>query len=163
VTGIIVRDARDDDAEAFVRAYEAAWNAGLAQIIGAELATFVQFETQVESFHASHAKASPDARIFVAERGHEIVGIATCRCDGSTSELGALYVVPGAWGTGAAEQLVSAALAAMAERGARDAFLWVAEANARARRFYEREGWTPSGETRDSTLGPAEVRYARRL
>jgi hypothetical protein len=36
-----------------------------------------------------------------------------------------------------------------------EAVLWVGEGNGRARRFYE----LPSGETRDSTLGPPEVQY----
>jgi GNAT superfamily N-acetyltransferase len=47
----------------------------------------------------------------------------------------------------------------LAAGGGDEAVLWVAEANARARRFYEREGWTLDGETRTSPLGPPEVRY----
>jgi ribosomal protein S18 acetylase RimI-like enzyme len=140
VTDLVVRDAREDDAEEFVRAYEAAWDAGLAEIVGAQLATLVTFEAQVQSFHDSLAKVSPDARIVVAERPEEIVGIAICRREGRTCELAALYVVPGAWGSGAARMLLDAVLTAMRERGAEDAFVWVGEANARARRFYEREG-----------------------
>jgi hypothetical protein len=41
--------------------------------------------------------------------------------------------------------------------------LWVLEANGRARRFYEREGWTLEGGTRTTPLGPSEVRYRRTL
>jgi hypothetical protein len=40
-----------------------------------------------------------------------------------------------------------------------EAILWVGEANARARRFYEREGWSADGETRESPLGPRKLRY----
>ena len=39
------------------------------------------------------------------------------------------------------------------------ALLRVGEENARARRFYEREGWTQSTQTRTSVLGPSEVQY----
>jgi len=42
---------------------------------------------------------------------------------------------------------------------ANEAILWVAEANGRARSFYEREGWKEDGETRESALGPRELRY----
>ena len=113
MSGISVRDARDDDVEGFVRAYEAAWNAGLADIIGAELETFLSFEAQVQAFHAGRAKASPDARILVAERAGKIVGVASCRREGTTGELVSLYVVPESWGTGAGQQLHDVALAAM--------------------------------------------------
>jgi GNAT superfamily N-acetyltransferase len=163
VTDVVVRDACADDAERFVRAYEESWDAGLAEIAGARLETLVPFETRVESFRAGVAGAGPDARILVAERGGEIVGMATCRCEGATSELRALYVVPAAWGSGVAMPLMKAALTAMRERGATEAFLWVVEANARARRFYEREGWTADGTTRATELGPGEVRYVIEL
>jgi hypothetical protein len=46
---------------------------------------------------------------------------------------------------------------------AEQAVLWVAEANSRARRFYEREGWQADDETRPSPLGPRERRYSRTL
>ena len=74
-------------------------------------------------------------------------------------ELRHLYVAPSAWGTGIARELMQTALDWIAARAAGEAFLWVAEANGRARRFYEREGWTADGETRQSPLGPPEVRY----
>jgi ribosomal protein S18 acetylase RimI-like enzyme len=66
-------------------------------------------------------------------------------------------------GSGVAQALMETGLAAMRERGATEAVLWVVEANARARRFYEREGWTADGETRASPLGPTELRYRRVL
>jgi GNAT superfamily N-acetyltransferase len=82
--------------------------------------------------------------------------VATCEAD--TGELRDLYVVPQAWGTGVAGALHETALDWMRER-APEAILWVGEANARARRFYEREGWGADGETRESPLGPRELRY----
>jgi hypothetical protein len=42
---------------------------------------------------------------------------------------------------------------------ATDAYLWVVEANARARRFYEREGWSADGAMRASSFGSTELRY----
>src|SRR5437588_8141317 len=145
---IAVRDARAEDAEAFVRAYEVAWDAMAASLIEKRLADFASFESRLDGFRAGLAEASADARILVAEDGDSIVGIATCRRDGATCELRALYVVPDAWGTGVARRLTEAALDAMRDRGAVEARLWVVEANGRARRFYEREGWTLDGPRR---------------
>src|SRR4029450_3976228 len=92
--------------------------------------------------------------------GDCIVGIAIWGRAGRTCELAALYVVPGAWGSGAARMLLDAVLTAMRVRGAEDAFLWVGEANARARRFYEREGWAADGGARAGPGGPRELRAA---
>src|SRR5262249_5588201 len=156
-------DARARDADAFVRAYELSWDAMAGPLVGKRLADLASFEDRLESFRAGLEQASPDIRILLAEREDAIVGIATCVRDGATCELRSLYVVPEAWGTGVAKPLMDAALDAMRERGATESTLWVVEANSRARRFYEREGWTLDGETRASQLGPSEVRYRRAL
>lgn len=45
------------------------------------------------------------------------------------------------------------------------ACLWVLAGNGRARRFYERQGWSADGATRllDGWGNPAEARYERPL
>jgi GNAT superfamily N-acetyltransferase len=62
--------------------------------------------------------------------------------------LEALYVAPSAWGSGVADRLHDAAVAELRARGVERARLWVLEENHRARRFYERHGWTPDGTSR---------------
>ena len=79
-----MRDARAEDAEAFVRAYEVAWDAMAASLIEKRLADFASFESRLDGFRAGLAEASADARILVAEDGDSIVGIATCRREGAT-------------------------------------------------------------------------------
>jgi GNAT superfamily N-acetyltransferase len=159
---LVFREARVEDAEGFVRAYEAAWNATAGAIVGKTLEELMPFEARVEQYRAGVAEAPGGARAWVAERSGEIVGVAVCRREGDTVELRALYVVPAAWGTGVAARLMRAALDSV--RGdAASAFLWVGEDNTRARRFYEREGWAHEEDSRTSPLGPAEVRYGRSL
>jgi GNAT superfamily N-acetyltransferase len=91
------------------------------------------------------------------------VGIAvSLRESPERVELRDLYVVPEAWGTRVAQALMEAAIESV--RGdAGEAFLWVGERNVRARRFYEREGWAADGASRESPLGPMELRYRRSL
>jgi GNAT superfamily N-acetyltransferase len=132
-------------------------------LVGKRLAELASFESRLESFLSGLEQRSEDARVLVAECDGEVVGVATCVRDGATCELRSLYVVPGAWGTGAGRRLLETALDAMRARGATEAVLWVLEANGRARRFYEREGWTLEGGTRTTPLGPSEVRYRRTL
>jgi hypothetical protein len=40
-------------------------------------------------------------------------------------------------------------------------YLWVAEANPRARRFYEREGWTADGGVKIEEFGGRPLREVR--
>jgi GNAT superfamily N-acetyltransferase len=152
----VVRQAWPEDAEGFVRAHESSWDAvGLVEQRLGELASF---DERLKMFEAGVEKVSDDAQIWVAEREGKIVGLAVCSRAAGIAELRDLYVVPEAWGSGVARALHGAALDWMRPR-ADEAMLWVGEGNARARRFYEREGWRADGETRESPLGPRELRY----
>jgi GNAT superfamily N-acetyltransferase len=157
---LTVRPAGLADAEGFVRAYERSWDAALAGLAGRSLEDLSPYEERLEAFRRTFEAPLPeDAGAWVAEAGGEIVGVATR----TGPELRALYVVPDAWGTGAARALTEAVLAAVRAGGSTEATLWVVEANARARRFYEREGWEPTGDTRDTVFGPAELQYSLQL
>jgi GNAT superfamily N-acetyltransferase len=159
MTDSVVRRAVLDDAEGFVRAHELAWDAAMGPLVGRSLEELAPFEERVARFRAGFAEPPPDAGIWVGERRCEIVGVAVRL----GSELRDLYVVPEAWGTGVARSLLEAAISEMrSERGA-EATLWVGEENVRARRFYEREGWQQTCETRTSQLGPNEVAYRLQL
>jgi len=77
-------------------------------------------------------------------------------------ELYVLYVEPSAWGHGLGRLLLSHVESALLEDGFVEAILWVAEKNARARRFYERAGWSLDG-ARKNDDGTGELRYRRDL
>jgi GNAT superfamily N-acetyltransferase len=64
-------------------------------------------------------------------------------------ELTSLNVEPEAWGSGAAQALMAAALNCMRQKGYANAVLWTMEKNARAIRFYEKEGWALDGVQRE--------------
>lgn len=65
-----------------------------------------------------------------------------------------LAVRPDLWGSGLAASLLAASTATR---------LWCLEQNHRARRFYERHGWVPTGVSRPSEFPPhpVEVEYRR--
>jgi GNAT superfamily N-acetyltransferase len=159
----VVREARPDDAEGFVRAHESAWDATIAPIVGKSLEELAPFAVRVELYRTSVERVSDEARVWVAERAGEIVGTAVAlRRSPDQVELRDLYVAPTAWGTGVASALMESAIESV-RGGAHEALLWVGEANVRARRFYEREGWIADGSSRASQLGPPELRYLRAL
>ena len=102
--------------------------------------------------------------VFVADEGGRVVGFVAvgpsrdADCDG---ELWGIYVAPEAWGTGAAGRLMEAALEDL-RANFREAILWVLDDNPRARRFYEKHGWSPDGTTkrgRHLDVENDEVRY----
>jgi RimJ/RimL family protein N-acetyltransferase len=69
------------------------------------------------------------------------------------------------WGTGLAGDALAAVEDAWRRRGVLDVRLYVFEDNARARAFYERGGWTATGERTETAYPPHPVllEYEKRL
>jgi GNAT superfamily N-acetyltransferase len=90
---------------------------------------------------------------FLAWDGDRVVGMASGKPEDPDDE----FAVPGAWqlvamwvsppvrGTGAAAALVEAVAEYVRGTGAAALVLWVTEVNDRARRFYDRLGFAPTG------------------
>jgi GNAT superfamily N-acetyltransferase len=75
-----------------------------------------------------------------------------------------LFVRPPWWGSGLASRLHGAAVAAARGRGYAAMRLFTPARQARARRFYEREGWTAAGAPElDPDIGLELVEYRRPL
>jgi GNAT superfamily N-acetyltransferase len=84
--------------------------------------------------------------------------------EASLAHLSNLFVRRDHWGGGLARDLHRAALAAARERGFTELRLFVATGQARARRFYEREGWRPAGEPFDDPVpGLTMIEYRHTL
>jgi predicted N-acetyltransferase YhbS len=81
-----------------------------------------------------------------------------------TINLWQLFVRPAWQGRGIANRLIEAAVDEAHRRGFTRMRLWTPEGQLRARRFYEREGWTPTGGVHvDSPFGLPVVEYTRSL
>jgi GNAT superfamily N-acetyltransferase len=114
-----------------------------------------------------------DERVWclVAESDGEIAGQITILpaeiaahpvADPSLAHVSNLFVRRSFWGGGLARELHHRALEAAGERGFTQLRLFVAEGQARARRFYEREGWSAAGEPFDDPI-PGLVMVENRL
>lgn len=73
-------------------------------------------------------------------------------------EVVSLYLLPESMGKGYGKALLAAAVKRLAEQGFQDALLWVLEENRRARRFYERAGFTLAGDVMDDEIGGKPLR-----
>ena len=83
--------------------------------------------------------------------------------DQSLAHLGHLFVKPLYWGSGAATQLLDRATSAAASCGFTVMRLFVPAGQARARRFYGREGFVAVGEPFEFGLGLPVLEYQRSL
>lgn len=181
---IRVRAPVPDDGPAIARAHVRAWQEGYAGLMPQAFLDGLDEEERGRAWEQrliAHRRttAGPGRtegpEFLVAELTGEVdgvdgvVGVATIgpeREPGpgrqSGGEVWMVNVHPDAWGRGVGSALLAAAVAALADRGHRSPVLWVLEGNARARAFYERNGWTFDGATKSDDFGGAplcELRY----
>lgn len=106
---------------------------------------------------------------LVAAEGGALIGTSSvCRSRWPDypgfGEIVSLYLLPGYLGRGYGGPLLEAAAETLAGQGFRDVLLWVLEENRRARRFYEKHGFCPSGDFMEHDIGGRllrEVLYCR--
>jgi RimJ/RimL family protein N-acetyltransferase len=117
--------------------------------------------------------ANPEARCVIAEPGGVLAGHVSWRPsvgasrgpqDPEVAYLGRLYVEPGWWGSPLATKLMHFALEGAAADGFTTIRLTTPAAAGRARRFYERLGFTTTGPAaEDARFGMPAIEYARDL
>lgn len=97
----------------------------------------------------------------VAEEDERILGHGISRVSDGLGHLMALYVDPDAWGRGIGHQLHTMALRGLRRRGADAAQLEVLDGNERTIAFYERHGWSLTGDTSVDEMYGAELTHRR--
>ncbi len=134
-----IRVAVPDDAEAGAALHQACWLEAYPAICGEEIVRrFASDDLEWGLRWRTSIEHGPPR--WLAEHDGELVGFATAGDGDEGFELRGLYVRMAWWGTGLGDQLLSHAL------GDRPAMLWVLDGNDRARRFYERHGFTLDGQ-----------------
>jgi GNAT superfamily N-acetyltransferase len=162
-----VRWATAEDAEGIGRVQERGWQAAYRHLFPAEELDRGGF-IHVDRWTERLVRPPTGWATFVAEHDGEVTGftsVGPSRDERGIGELYAIYVDPQQWSTGAGRALIE-----QAEEHLRGFYsevtLWVLEDNPRARRFYERAGWTIDGgrkaEARWGVRAP-EVRYRKRF
>ncbi|WP_419707727.1 N-acetyltransferase family protein [Promicromonospora sp. NFX87] len=158
-----VRPAILDDAEAIAAAHHSAWVQTYSGLLPAEHWERDTVARRRERWRDRLSREAP-GHPLVAVVDERVVGFAqsgSTRSKGGIpavrpDELWSLYVLPEQHGTGIGVLLLNAVLLpdSLAE-------LWVAEANPRARRFYEKHGFVPDGARFTDDLEIAEIRMVR--
>ncbi|MBD7957618.1 GNAT family N-acetyltransferase [Microbacterium sp. Sa4CUA7] len=162
-TDIVVRPVRDVDAEALGRVHAACWHETYDHLISKAALEKVSPRRLAELW-THWAQQGPDFRMHAALDDGEIVGFvgsgpARDRDAPRARELYFIYLLARYQGTGVGQRLFDAAI-----HPDEEAYLWVAEANPRAHRFYQRNGFTLDGAAHtEPFLGETltEVRFVR--
>ena len=163
---IQIRTAVPEDVQAVSRIQIESWWSAFADILTTQTLEEHLKEDAIEQMYR-HVLADerfhgllltldgqPHAMAFwSAARGEQTPGLAELICIHSLKEN---------WGNGYGSQLMERALAEMKAAGYREVLLWVFEQNLRARRFYEKFGFSLSGQQQNN-LGANEIQYRKTL
>lgn len=159
------RDAAEI-ARIHVRTWQAAYRGQLPDLfLGSLDAELDQRTARWEGFIAS--AATRRQRQLVAQDGDRVVGFVTFGpsedepVDPEVGQIYAIYVDSSYWDRGFGRELFAAAVHGLTDAGFGAATLWVLEANARARRFYEAAGWVTDGAMKTERRGDVELHEVR--
>ena len=156
---VTLRPAEATDVDAVAAIWYSGWGDGHLGNVPDEL---VAIRTK-ESFWTRVPARIPDTTVAIA--GGEVAGFVMVVGD----ELEQVYVSADHRGSGVAAVLIAEAERQVKANGYAEAWLAVATGNARARRFYERSGWTDAGAfdyPADTENGPIPVpchRYTKQV
>lgn len=168
VRHVELRPATPGDAPAIAELWHAAWGDGHHGLVPPEL----EAVRTRESFGPRAADRVPGTTVAVVGAavgegvpGVGVAGFVTVHGD----EVEQVYVSAAHRGSGIAAHLLSDGEHRVAAAGHPEAWLAVVAGNARALRFYERQGWSDAGPLdyrTDTAAGPVSVparRYVKRL
>ena len=165
-----IREGSRDDARAIAEVHVASWRDAYRGTLPDDYLDRLSVDEREAGWVAVFAEAR--LGVLVAEDRGRIVGFASFgqsrdedAAEG-TGEIPSIYVEPEVLGTGVGRDLFHAAVGKLREAGFSRATLWVLEANERARRFYEKAGWTWDGSVSHHQFECANepvVRYALEL
>lgn len=161
-----LRRALPSDVPALAAVFVAAWRAGYREVVAAEVLDRLDvgevagwLAPLVEETALTTTVAVVDGAVV----GFTRYGPDPDRAAPDAGYLAALYVHPHASGHGLGRRLLSHAVAELARAGRPDVRLWVFEANARARRLYERAGFRLDGTRMvDPQWGVPQIGFRRR-
>jgi RimJ/RimL family protein N-acetyltransferase len=155
-----VRDARRDDAAAIAAVHVASWKAAYRGILPDEYLDQLTTADRLPwwSTRLEGAPARGELTLVIEDDTGAVCGFATTGDDnGTVALLGAIYLLPEAWGRTLGQELHRGVLERLAAQGYEQVRLWVHPDNVRARRFYEAAGYVDENVEQWETVWGVDV------
>ena len=162
---VSIRRATIDDAAAIADVHVASWRWAYRDDLPTSILDGQSTDARAATWRSAFDEVPSDC-IFVAERDRTVVGFVSVGApesdaDSAVGEVHAIYLRQEVAGTGIGSDLLRTGVDALRTLGYKRAFLWVFSSNTRARRFYEREGWSSDETTNTYELGGELYRIVR--
>jgi RimJ/RimL family protein N-acetyltransferase len=149
---VSVRRATSSDAAAIARVHVRSWQAAYRGLMPDELLDGLSVADREQMWREESSGEGAAGILLVDERDGRLTGFCAVAAPSRdedaparTAEIGAIYVDPDAWRTGAGGALLEAALAHLEAGGWQEVTLWVLEGNRAALDFYDRFGFAADG------------------
>ncbi|MFR1724927.1 N-acetyltransferase family protein [Emergencia timonensis] len=154
-----------DDRKAISKIYEKSWKFAYKGLIPQD------YLDGIPAGNWAKAVDTPRWNTLLMLDGGRIVGTASyCHSRFKDwkdyGEIISIYFLPAYMGKGYGRALLQAALDKLAEMGCTDILLWVLAENERAKKFYEKNGFSASGAYLDDNIGGKalkELQYVRHV
>lgn len=163
---VTIRKAVPGDEAVLAYIQTESWKAAFADILPAdELTRCTDLQKTEQMYHNILQREGCNMAIeFVADHPHCIAAWGKNRCGlGDTvGELICIHSLQDNWAKGYGSAMMHHVLAELQQQGYDSVILWVFEANTRARRFYEKHGFSLT-EEKKLINGIAEVMYRKSL
>lgn len=166
---VVVRPASTGDLLSVAGVRARSWQSAYRHLMPAAVLDPLSDDAELHDWVDRVAGAGP-GRIWVAEVAGTTVGFAAAGPDrrpdapAGSGEVYALYADPSVWGRGVGRALMAAVLDDLAAGGSTVVSLWVLEGNQRGIAFYERAGFTATGDRAPCRAADlTEIRYSRPL
>ena len=158
---ISIRPVRPEDAAALAQIMIAAWRSGFRGILSEEIIDkYTQFQPCREMF--TQLLASGAGTMYLAEGNSQPMGLLFwLEEENHTARIEALLTCPEAWGKGIAAALMERCVTDAKAAGCDTLQVWPFADNHRAKRFYKKHHFLPTGATR--TGDALEEEYIRNL
>ena len=161
-----IRSAAPGDEAVLAYIQTESWKAAFGEILSPEDLERCTNLKQAEQMY-QHILRSELCRIaigFVDDQPHCIAAWGKNRCNlgDAVGELICIHSLQRGWRNGYGSEMMRFVLDDLRRARYASVILWVFEANTRARRFYEKHGFTLTGQTQELS-GATEVMYEKKL
>ena len=157
------------DAYAYAANHIACWQSAYRGIMSDEYLDNMSVEQMAERNRQILRDPGILMCYYVEYEGKMIGRLVLCKSrdedKAGAGEIAAMYLLDAFWGKGYGREMMEFSLEELKRRGHDEVFLWVLEANSRARQFYEKCGFAFDGTKKEINIDKPlmEMRYVRGL